>query len=59
MKRLLLVGHEEVPHGFRLRTGDHSETADGAGDCRRPASRAQVTGRNWELAELRTSISFS
>ena len=30
-KGLLLVGHEKVPHGFRL-TGDHgSDTADGAG----------------------------
>ena len=31
-----LVGHEEVPHGFRLRSGDCGDTADGA------------TGRNWE-----------
>ena len=31
VKRLLLVGHEKVPHGFGL-TGDRgSDTADGAG----------------------------
>ena len=35
-ERILLVGHEEVPHGFRLRSGDCGDTADGA------------TGRNWE-----------
>ena len=33
VKGLLLVGHEEVPCGFGLRTGDlGGETADGAGN---------------------------
>ena len=36
-KGLSLVGHEEVPRGFGLRTGDCGDTADGAGDCGRPA----------------------
>ena len=45
---LLLVGHEKVPLDFGLRTGDHgsSDTADGAGDCGRPASQARITRRN-------------
>ena len=30
---LSLVSHEKVPRGFGLRTGDCSDTADGAGDC--------------------------
>ena len=37
VKGLSLVGHEEVPRGFGLRTGDRSETADGAEDRGRPA----------------------
>ena len=32
VKGLLLVGHEKVPCGFGLRTGDPSDTADGAGN---------------------------
>ena len=33
VKGLLLVGHEKVPRGFRLRTGDRDgDTADGAGN---------------------------
>ena len=33
VKGLLLVGHEKVPHGFGLRTGDNGgDTADGAGN---------------------------
>ena len=32
MKGLSLAGHEEVSHGFGLRTGDGSETADDAVD---------------------------
>ena len=61
VKGLLLVGHEKVPCGFGLKTGDHSngDTVDSAGNCGRPANRAQITGRNWKLAELRASISFS
>ena len=39
VKGLLLVGHEKVPRGFGLTTGDHSgDTADGAGNRGRPAS---------------------
>ena len=39
VKGLLLVGHEKVPCGFELRTGEHSgATADGAGNPGRPAS---------------------
>ena len=34
----LLVGHEKVPCGFGLRTGDPDNTADGAGNQGRPAS---------------------
>ena len=32
VKELLLVGHEKVPCGFGLRTGDPGDTADGAGN---------------------------
>ena len=32
MKGLLLVGHEKVPCGFGVRTGDPSNTAGGAGN---------------------------
>ena len=39
-ERTLLVGDEEVPQGFGLRTGDSGDTADGAGNYRRPASQA-------------------
>ena len=31
VKRLLLVGHEKVPHGFGLNGGHGGNTADGAG----------------------------
>ena len=38
VKGLSLVGHEKLPRGFGLRTGDHGgDTADGAGDNGRPA----------------------
>ena len=37
VKGLSLVGHEKVPCGFGLRTGDRSNTADGAGNCGKPA----------------------
>ena len=53
------MGHEEVPHGFGLRASDCSNTADGAGNHGRPASRAQVTGKDQELPEPQTSIFFS
>ena len=43
MKGLSLAGHVEVPRG--LRTGDHSNTADGSGNLGRPAL---ITGRNRE-----------
>ena len=44
VKGFLLVGHEKVPHGFRL-TGDHGgNTADGSG--------------TYGLPEPRTSTSF-
>ena len=59
MKGLLLAGQEKVPHGFGLRTGDRgSNTADGAGNLRKPASQAWITGKNRELREPRASISF-
>ena len=45
VKGLSLVGHDEVPHGFGLRTRDHSVTADGAGDFGRPA---QLSMDDWE-----------
>ena len=37
VKGHLLVGQEEVPHGFGLRTEDPGDRADSAGDCGRPA----------------------
>ena len=46
MKGLLLVGQEEVPHGFGLRTGDRSDPADGAENSGRPASQARMTEKN-------------
>ena len=36
-ERLFLVGHEEGPRGFGLRTGDQCNTAESAGDHRKPA----------------------
>ena len=45
VKGLLLVSQEEVPHGIGLRTGDGGDTADGAGDCQRPA---QLSMDYWE-----------
>ena len=58
MKGLLLVSHEKVPCGLGLRTGDPRDTADGAGNRGRPASQAQITGKNQGLPEPQTSISF-
>ena len=58
VKGLLLLGHQKVPRGFGLRTGDPSDTAGGAGNRRRPASRVRITGKNWGLPEPWTSISF-
>ena len=53
------MGHEKVPCGFELRTGEHGgATADGAGNRGRPASQAQITGKNQGLPEPQTSISF-
>ena len=52
------MGQEEVPCGFGLRTGDPGYIADGAGNRRRPASQAQITGKNWGLPEPWTPISF-
>ena len=49
------MGHEKVPRGFGLRTGDPGDTADGAGNHRRPAS---LTGKNRGLPEPQISISF-
>ena len=52
VKGLLLVGHEKVPHGFGLKSGDCvGDTTDGAGNHGRPASRARITGKNWGLPE--------
>ena len=45
VKGLLLVGQEKVKWGFGLRTGDPGDTADGAGNHGRPASRAQIIGK--------------
>ena len=58
VKALSLVGREGVLCGFGLRTGDHGDTADGAGNHGRPASRARIRGKNQELAEPWTSIFF-
>ena len=52
VKQLSLVGHEEVPHGFQLRTGDledsrwcYLQLEGTAGDL---PSRARITGKNQE-----------
>ena len=58
VKGLLPVGQVKVPHGFGLRTGDPSNTADGAGTRGRPASRARITGKKLGLPEPQTTISF-
>ena len=55
MEGLLLVGHEKVPSGYGLRTGDPGNTA-GGGNHGRPASQAWITGKNRELAKPRTSM---
>ena len=40
------MGHEEVPHGFGLRTGNPGgNTADCAGNCGQPA---QLSMDYWE-----------
>ena len=57
VKGLLQVGHEKVPCGFGLRTGDPGDTADGAGNRGSSASRAEVTGKSQGLPEPWTSIS--
>ena len=48
VKGFSLVGHEKVPRGFGLRTRDPSDTADGAGNCGRPASQARMTEKTLE-----------
>ena len=60
VKEFLLVGHEEVPHSFGLRTRDRggSDTAVGVGDCWRPASQAGITGRNRESRQARDFYFF-
>ena len=61
MKGLSLACHEKVPCDFGLRTGDHSDTGDGAGDWRlRETCPAQhrLLGGTGSLAELRISISW-
>ena len=52
------MGYEKVPHGFGLRSGERSNTADSPGNRRRPASQAQITEKNWELAKPWTSVFF-
>ena len=47
-----------MPRGFGLRTGDPGDTAVGAGNPGRSASQAQITGKNRELPEPWTFISF-
>ena len=58
VKGLWLVGQEKVSHGLGVRTGDLGDTAVGAGNLRRPASLAQMTGKDQGLAEPQTSIFF-
>ena len=43
-KRLSTAGHEEVPHGFGLRTGDLADTDDGVGNRGRPAQQGTDYG---------------
>ena len=49
VKGLLLVGCEEVPCGFRLRTRDCSGTADGAGNCGRPSQLSMGYWEEWGI----------
>ena len=58
VKGLLLVGHEKVPCGFRLRTGDPSNTPNHTGNRGRPSSPEQITGKKRGLPEPQASISF-
>ena len=53
---LSLASHEEVPRGFGLRTGDRSDTADGAGNRGRPAWPS--TDYWEELGEVRGGLLF-
>ena len=56
VKGLLLASHKEVPCGFGLRTGDHCNTVDGAGNCGRPA---QPSTDYWEeLGEVSCRLLF-
>ena len=58
VKGLLLLGQEKVPHGFGLRTGDPSDTADGAGTKGgRPAKHGLLGRTGGWLSEPQTSIS--
>ena len=56
VKGLLLVGHEEVPHGSGLRTGGCDDTADAAEDRGSPAQLS--TGYREEPGEVRCGLSF-
>ena len=50
--------NERVSHGFELRMGDPGDTADGAGNHRRPASQVQTTERKQMLTKPWTSFFF-
>ena len=59
VKGFFLVGQQKVLRGFGLRNGDHSSnTDDGAENQGRPASPAQINGKNRRLPEPWTSILF-
>ena len=51
------MGHEKVPHGFGLRTGDHGDTADGAGSGK-PAQTSKDLLRGIGRSELWISVVF-
>ena len=57
LKGISLVAHEEGPRDFQLRTGDYcGNTADGAGDCGRPAQQSMDY---WgELGEVSCGLLF-
>ena len=59
VKGLLLVGHEKVPQGFGLRTGDRGgDTADGAENQGKPASQAWLLGRTGDYLSHRLLFLF-
>ena len=49
------MGHEEVPRGFGLRTGNWGDTADGSGNCGETCSAEYSY---WEEPESSQAMDF-